>query len=41
MIKDRIEKAIDENVRQPIQLAITIAVAALIVAAIAFMKAGK
>lgn len=41
MFKDRIEKALDDNVRQPIQYAIAIAVAALVLAALAFMKAGR
>jgi hypothetical protein len=39
--KERIEQALDENIRQPIQVIFTIAIVALVTAVLAFMKAGK
>lgn len=39
--KERIQLALDENIRQPIQVAITIALTALVIAFLALIKTGK
>jgi hypothetical protein len=39
--KERIQQAIDENIRGPIQVAITLALTALVVAFLALIKTGK
>lgn len=41
MIRERIQREIDENIRQPIQVAITIALGALVIAFLALMRTGK
>jgi hypothetical protein len=39
--RQKIQQAIDENIRKPIQLAVTFAFMALAVAVLALIKAGK